>query len=112
MPRTFLATFMAAALFATAPVLAQGGDATPSLTVDGDVLKAGTSVQVSYSNPGMAGQTVVIDVDNGMRRNTQVSTIEVTLDANGHGSAMWNVPAWMVANFNAPGVPEVTCAVH
>ena len=111
MPRTYLATFMAAALFASAPVLAQGGDATPTLTVGGAVLQQGSSVQVSYSNAAMGGQTIVVDVDNGMRRNTQVSTIEITLDANGNGSAMWNVPTWTAANFNAPGAPEVSCSV-
>ena len=70
------------------------------------VLTAGTAVTIGYVNPGMAGQTVLIDVDNGMRRNTQTAVIEITLDANGRGTVSWQVPSWLGANFNAPEAAE------
>lgn len=55
----------------------------------------------------MANQTVLIDVDNGMRNGTQTAVIEIQLDANGEGVKVWTVPTWLGANFNAPGVAEV-----
>ena len=57
------------------------------------------------------GQTVVVDIDNGMTRNKLTATVEILLDASGNGSATWTVPAWTMAKFNAPGVAEVALAV-
>lgn len=90
---------------------AAGGDQSASLSVGPDVLSAGKSATVTYVNPGMAGQTVLIEVDNGMQRGQQTSTIEMQLDACGKGSVSWTVPCWGTANFNAPGVGEVSCPV-
>lgn len=109
--RSHLAAIAAAALFAAAPAVAQAGDSTPSLTVNPGVLTKGGSANVSYTNPAMAGQTVVIDIDNGMRNNPQYSHVEIHLDANGCGTAVWAVPNWYGANFNAPGVGEVFCPI-
>lgn len=109
--RSYLAAAAAAALVATAPVFAQSSDATPSLTVNPGVLTKGGSATVHYSNPAMAGQTVVVDIDNGMRHNTQYAHVEIVLDANGAGTAIWTVPDWHGAKFNAPGVTEVSCPI-
>lgn len=93
-----------------APSPSGGGDCA-SLSVGPGVLSQGKSATISYSNPGMAGQTVVVDVDNGMQRDPQTATIEIQLDAKGNGSATWTVPCWSLAKFNAPGAAEVSCAV-
>lgn len=103
--RHALAAFTALVLFAV-PVSAQKGN-RPSLSVTPDVLQAGSSTTVTYSNPSMAGQTVVIEVDNGMRGGGETMSIEIDLDENGVGRKNWNVPLWWGANFNAPGVAEV-----
>jgi hypothetical protein len=70
------------------------------------LMNAGKSVSIGYTNPAMAGQTVIIEVDNGMRRETQTAVIEIHLDAKGRGSATWTVPQWFGANFNAPEAAE------
>lgn len=93
-------------LVAVAPLSAQQS-APPSLTIDQSVLQQGGTASITYSNATMANQTVYVDVDNGMRRSTQTAIIEITLDANGVGTTTWQVPIWMGANFNAPGVTEV-----
>lgn len=67
----------------------------------------GGTASINYANAAMANQIVMIDIDNGMRRSTLTAVIEIVLDANGMGTATWQVPAWMGANFNAPGVTEV-----
>ena len=93
------------------PILALATDASaqstslPKLDVP-RVLTAGQSATISYSNPSMAGQTVIIEVDNGMRRETQTAVIEIHLDADGRGTATWKVPDWFGANFNAPDAGE------
>ena len=99
-----LSAVVAAIALSSAPVAAQG---SPSLTIEPGVLQAGGSAVIVYKNPSLAGRTVVIDVDNGMRKNTEIVTLTVALDANGVGKVDWRVPGWWGANFNAPGVPEV-----
>jgi hypothetical protein len=117
-----LVTIVAAALSTTATATAAiaqpiavtadvGGDQTPSLSVSSSVLVQGGTATVTYSNAAMAGQTVVVDIDNGSRRNLVTCTLEITLDANGNGSAAWTVPTWDVAKFNAPGAAEVSCII-
>lgn len=89
-----------------------GGDSERAvLTVGPDVLQAGNAVRLQYSSPSRAGQTVVVTIDDGVRRSGRVATIEIKLDANGNGAASWTVPAWEAANFNAPGAVEVNCPV-
>jgi hypothetical protein len=116
---------VAAALFTTpsasaavlqplaATAFAGGDDAAqaPSLSVNPSCLTQGGSATLSYSNPAMAGQTVVIDIDNGMVRRRETTSVEIVLDAKGNGTALWTVPAWDFAKFNAPGVAEVACVV-
>lgn len=98
--------FVVASLFLAACLSAQQS-MPASLTITERTLTSGGNATVNYSNTALAGQIVVIEVDNGMRRGTVTAFIEIQLDANGVGSAVWLVPAWMGANFNAPGVTEV-----
>ncbi|MFT4841330.1 MAG: hypothetical protein ACI8UD_000015 [Planctomycetota bacterium] len=79
----------------------------PALTINESSLMNGGTASINYANAAMANQIVMIDIDNGMRRSTLTAVIEIVLDANGMGTATWQVPAWMGANFNAPGVTEV-----
>jgi hypothetical protein len=107
-------TSTASAAIALMPAAAAAGDdatQSPSMSVSSDVLAAGASVTVSYSNTALAGQTIVVSVDNGMPRNTQTASIEIVLDGNGSGSATWTVPSWFMAKFNAPGVAEIALAI-
>ncbi len=118
-----LVTVIAAALFTTPTASAAavalpfavaqdpGQNTAPSMSVNPSVLAQGGTATISYSNRAMAGQTVVVDIDNGMQRNRQTATVEITLDANGFGSATWAVPAWMIAKFNAPSVDECSRVV-
>ncbi|MBL8727991.1 MAG: hypothetical protein JNM25_06145 [Planctomycetes bacterium] len=109
--RKLAAAAAAFALLLAAPAVAQGPQNQPELTVSPDVLTQGSVTTVAYSNPNMAGQTVVITVDNGDRRNPQTTTIEIVLNEDGRGAATWNVPYWTAAKFNAPDVEEVYCPI-
>jgi hypothetical protein len=110
--RTFLTTALAAALITAAPVSAQQQtQQSPSLSVNPDVLQEGGSASVSYSNSALAGQSVVINVTDGRRKNPQTAVIEIVLDSNGNGCASWSVPSWFMATFNAPGACEVSCPI-
>lgn len=107
-----LATIAAAfALLLAAPAIAQDPPPPPELTVNPDVLTQGSVATVAYTNPSRAGQTVLIQVDNGDRHNPLTTTIEIVLDEDGHGVATWDVPYWRRAKFNAPDVPEVYCPI-
>lgn len=105
LPRSTAATLIAS-LFLAGSLAAQKS-APPSLTVTESVLTSGGVATICYRNASLANQTIVIDVDNGMRREPISGMIEIHLDANGVGKATWNVPSWLGANFNAPGVTEV-----
>lgn len=97
-----------AALLMAVPAASQA-----SMTVDPGPLTAGSSAEVTYSNPAKAGEEVEIEIDNGSRRNPEDVTIKIKLDENGNGSYKWVVPieGWYVANFNAPDVHEVARVV-
>ena len=99
--RTFVATATAAALFVSTPLLAQSMSVTP------DPLVQGGTATIQYSNPALANTIVTIHIDNGMRRGTVTATVEILLDEKGDGTGSWTVPAWFMANFNGPSVPEV-----
>jgi hypothetical protein len=101
-----LASTLIASLFFAGSLAAQKL-APPSLTVTESVLTSGGVATICYRNASLANQAIVIDVDNGMRRNPINGVIEIHLDANGVGKATWSVPNWLGANFNAPGVTEV-----
>ena len=102
--RSIPSTIVATLLLATSLTAQTTNPAT--LTIAQSVLHAGGSASISYCNPALANQTIVIDVDNGMRRGTLTSVIELHLDASGFASTLWTVPSWLGANFNAPGVNE------
>ncbi|MCA8949343.1 MAG: hypothetical protein KDE27_07560 [Planctomycetes bacterium] len=103
--QSYLATTVAAVVFATAPVGPRLGG---SISVNPDPLQEGGAASVSYSDPSRAGQTIEIEVDNGSRRNFEKQTIIIVLDENGEGSTPWVVPGWPVAKFNGPDAPEVS----
>ena len=96
--------------FATGQLSAQQSPPA-SLTVDQSVLTSGQTATITYHNPAMAGQVVVIDVDNGLRHRLETDSIKNVLDADGRGVATWSVPKWFGANFNAPDVTEVHRAI-
>jgi hypothetical protein len=106
-----LLTALAASLFAIAPVIAQDPEEAPSLSVNPHVLTQGSVATISYSNKNLANQTVLIRIDDGMRKNTQTATVEIVLDEEGKGTGTWSVPNWVGAKFNAPDVTEVFCPV-
>lgn len=101
-----VARLLAASIVLAAPLAAQK-QVAPSFSVKESVLTGGGAASLRYHNPALAGQAVLIEVDNGMRNGTQKVVIEIQLDANGVGTKVWQVPTWIGANFNAPGVAEV-----
>jgi hypothetical protein len=71
---------------------------------------AGSTIDVSYDNPALAGKTVLITVSGGMPPTTQEITI--ALDSTGRGTASWLVPSgWLSATFNAPSCEAKTMTV-
>jgi len=66
-------------------------------------LTAGGTAQVTYSDPDQAGGHVDVEVSNDMG---EVQTLRIKLDANGVGTAEWDVPetGWLLASFRTPGV--------
>jgi hypothetical protein len=77
-----------------------------SLTITpGGVVTAGTNVTLSYSNPHLAGQTIVVTIAGGIPQATV--SIEIQLDDEGEGTGTWGVPTnWRKAYVNAPDVTE------
>ena len=98
--RNCVAATVAAVIFTASSALAQ------TLTVSPDPLQQGQNASINYSDPNRAGETITIEVDNGMVINPKTDTIEITLDSSGNGSTQWRVPDWDMANFNAAGVNE------
>jgi len=89
----------------------RGGAGAASLSVGPAVLQSGSAVRIEYQNPELAGKKVTVAIDNGQRRGTERTQVTIELDANGRGSAVWTVPEWRAANFNAPAVVEVNCPI-
>ena len=85
--------------------------AAQTMTVTpGGGLTGGEKAEITYENRSKANQTVVVTVSGG----TPTVTIEVPvqLDSTGKGKGTWLViGAWWSANFNAPDVKEVSCAI-
>ncbi|MCB9877579.1 MAG: hypothetical protein H6835_08275 [Planctomycetes bacterium] len=112
-----LAALAASSLFLSVPHVAkaeQGPSVTaaktvgdPKMAVGPNVLTSGSMATITYSDPSRAGQTILVTIDNGMRRTPEVQTVEIVLNENGVGTANWLVPAWDGAKFNADGVAEV-----
>ena len=97
--------------FAAEGATGGGGPGAASLSVGPAVLQSGSAVRIEYRNPELAGKKVTIAIDNGQRRGTERTEVTIELDANGQGSAVWTVPEWRAANFNAPAVVEVNCPI-
>lgn len=75
------------------------------------VLQAGSTVQVSYSDPSQANTDVTVEIMGGFPI-PQIERVTIHLDDAGNGSAAWNVnPFWLYVSFNAPGVNEVTAMI-
>ena len=79
-----------------------------TLTVPNGALTVGDSIPISYSNPAMPGKKVTVTIDDGAFPTPNTVQIVIQLDASGNGSTQWIVPAWELATFNAPAVPEET----
>lgn len=102
--RPLSALALTLATFLAAPAVAQ------TLTVEPAVLTEGSTAEVTYNNPKLAGQTVVIRITDGTPKGPVVQ-IEVLLNSNGDGKAGWTVPGWSDAHFSAPGASDVYCPV-
>ena len=89
----------------------KGGASAASLSVGPAVLQSGSAVRIEYRNPELAGKKVTVAIDNGQRRGTERTQVTIELDGSGQGSAVWTVPEWRAANFNAPAVVEVNCPI-
>jgi hypothetical protein len=85
--------------------------AEASLSVANNLV-TGSMTTISYSDPGKAGQTVTVEIDNGHPTNPVTQKVTIQLDAQGNGSRAWLVPSWEVVNFNAAGCSEETRFVH
>ncbi len=99
--RKLFCVFSALAFAVAAP--AQG-----TLDVSPDSLEAEGQAEIGYSNPKRAGETIIVEIDDGGSPRTQTDSLEIELDASGEGSTTWKVPDWDGANFNAPDATEVT----
>ena len=87
-----------------------------TITVSPDpILTAGGTAEITFDAGAEQppGTSVTIYIDNGGHRNPLSETVEIELDAEGRGSATWNVPSsgWSGANFNGGGAPNVTRGV-
>jgi hypothetical protein len=77
------------------------------MTVTAGVLQVEQTVEVTYSNPNMKGQTVTIELNDGTRPTPTVVLLYIHLDQQGKGSTKWTAPMWWAAFFNGPGVNEI-----
>ena len=92
--RAGLAMFSVLALASLAP--AQG-----TLTVSRGLQNGGQAV-ITFSDPSQANQTVTVYVEGD---DGQVEEVEITLDANGDGVGLWDVPwGWDTAVFEVENV--------
>lgn len=91
-------------------VAALGSTATAqgTITVKEGLLTAGEKIEIGYSNPDRAGETVKIEIDDGAFPTPNVQEVEVQLDSEGNGTAPWTVPEWPAASFNGPEASEKT----
>ena len=79
--------------------LASLAPAQGTLTVS-QGLQNGDQAVITVSDPSQANETVLINVagDGGEEE------VEITLDENGNGTGLWEVPAgWVVATFEGVG---------
>lgn len=89
-------------VLATAMAVAQA-----SMSVTSGVLRAGQSVQITYSDPSRAyGLVVVLVEDEGFPIPVTYEVV-ILLDSRGCGTTNWIVPECDGLLFNAPGAREV-----
>lgn len=81
------------------------------LTVGPSTLHVGDKALISYSDPTRAGQTITVNITSGGELQISLAQLTIHLDQSGRGSMPWLVPAWMVANFNAPGANQVSMVI-
>jgi len=72
----------------------------------------GDKITIEYSDAGRAGETILLEIDNGAFPVPQRVEIPITLDSSGKGSVDWVVLSWDFALFNAPGVREVPRVIY
>lgn len=100
-----------AALFAVTWGLLAPAALAQTLKVPEKISRRDT-VTIEYSDPWRAGETILVEIDDGAFPDAHVIEISITLDAKGMGSARWKVLDWESASFNAPGVHEITRGIY
>jgi hypothetical protein len=85
------------------------GPGSARFTVTPDGLWAGSTATISYSDPNLAGKTILVEITDCGVPTQQEAYVTIQLDANGNGSATWSVPeaGWTEARFSAPEAGEV-----
>lgn len=58
------------------------------------VVTIGDPVTVCFTHPGLAGQTITIDINDGTPSGA-TDTLQITLDTSGKGCATWTAPDWL-----------------
>ena len=83
-----------------------------SVTPDGGLF-AGTTATIKYSDPNLAGRTILVEITDGGVLNQQEAYVTIQLDANGNGTATWCVPecGWSQARFTAPEAATIALLV-
>ena len=84
--------------------------AQATLDVTEQTLVAGADATLVFKDTSRAGQTILVEIEDGGLVDPQHATVSIRLDANGYGTATWSVPSsgWTVAHFNAPGAQQIT----
>ena len=80
-----------------------------TITVEPDPLHVGQAATVCIQGSSHVGETIKVDVDNGMG---DTSTVVIKLDDSGNGCATWTVPSWEAAKFNYSTCSEVGRAIE
>lgn len=93
---------MAAALM----LFAASARAQGTLTVPGGLV-AGASVELAFSDPERAGDTVSVEIECLLWPFTFTDKIEIPLDSSGNGSAPWTVLLALCARFTVAGAAVV-----
>jgi hypothetical protein len=97
-------------LFSPTPVVAQD-QPQGVIEVDASVIRVGDTVHITYSNPDKAGETVVVKITNGDRRNPETIYLEAHLDEYGQATFAWDVPDWRIALISAPDTATVIVGI-
>jgi hypothetical protein len=98
-------------LFSPTPVVAQD-QPQGVIEVDASVIRVGDTVHITYSNPDKAGETVVVKITNGDRRNPETFYFDLVLDEFGQASLTWDVPDWRYAIVDAPDTSPAIVLIY